>query len=165
MVNLEDLFDAAYCRLNAVFKDSQLPEAIVSFIALAHANIDSSQRMSILDSVLPKISDSTRAPSLENTKQADVSSLVRACDVPKEISKIQILSVSSVHTPVRPTKKNLSSEHLKDLRSKSKCFRCDKIRHWASGDNFPKKIKNKIYDRDNGNEASQSTRPTKNTGV
>ena len=115
MVNFEGRFDAALCRLNAVCKDSQLPESIVSFLALAHANIDSSQRMSILASVLPKSSSSSTETPLENIRYADVASLIRACDVPKELSNIESLSVSTIRTPVKPRKKHLSSEQLKVL--------------------------------------------------
>ena len=69
--NFQDLF------LNAVCKDSQLPESSASFLASDHANIDSSKRMSILASVLRKSFSSTSASSFENITYADFSSLIR----------------------------------------------------------------------------------------
>ena len=139
MINFENRFDASLSRLNAVCTDNPLPESIVAFLALAHANIDSSQRMSILSSVVSKTLDESDSSPLHKIKYSDIASLIRACDTPNELAtKHDALSANSARTSSRPnftptkTKKTLNAAQLKDLKSKSRCRRCKKIGHWAS---------------------------------
>ena len=65
MINFESRFDAALCRLNAVCKDSQLPDTIFAFLVLSHAHIDTSQRISILASLLSKDASSSSSSALQ----------------------------------------------------------------------------------------------------
>ena len=141
--NFETRFDSQVSRFNASCKGSELPPALFSFLLLANSRIDTSQRISIISSALPRetdIVDKEAKDILAMIKYDDIATVVRACDEPKKLLQTprasHVMAVTTVSSPryhrKKRQKQRLNPEQLADLKSKSICRICKKKGHWAS---------------------------------
>ena len=66
--NFESRFEAQVSKYNSLSTESQLPNALVTFMLLSNANVDSSQRVSVLAAAAPRrCSALTRPPQSRGT--------------------------------------------------------------------------------------------------
>lgn len=141
--NYEARFEAQLSRFHAHSNSCFLPDALTAFMLLANANVDTSQRISVLAASSPrdtsKDAEFTTESYLNKVHYEAIASVLRQCDRTKGDVDDNSVSANNATTPVSfprgRKKRNLTPEQLADLKSKSICRECHKKGHWASDHN------------------------------
>ncbi len=135
--NFESRFEAQVAKFNSHSESSKLPEALVAFMLLANSNVDSGQRISVLAAAAPREDEfeenATTSDFLQSVTYNSVASVLRQCDKPKgsssDVNRPLVTNAASTirKDPAAPRKKSkLTPEQLADLKSRSKCRKCQR---------------------------------------
>jgi len=127
--NFESRFQAQVAKLNSHFVDTEFPEALTAFLLLGNANIDNSQRISILAACAPTTgtfsTDNNSVEALKTVSYESVACIVRQCEKTKEVNPPK-----SIHSHgIFPGRKMTPAE-LQARKNTSKCKKCNKFGHW-----------------------------------
>jgi len=135
----EQQFEALSAKFNSHSDETKLPEALLAFMMMANANLDSNQKISVLAASTPKNSDltdtSTTTQFLSAVSYDSIASVIRQCE-PSKSSIEEALSVNAASTETRPRRRTLTPVQLADLKSKSQCRKCNDWGHWHN-DHLP----------------------------
>lgn len=137
--NLESRFNAQVTKFNAMCSSVKLSEAIISFMLLANASIDSTKRVSIL-SATSKVSstndDSNTDDYFKSVSYEKVGSVLTKCNNGKySDTSSKLLEGNAIYGGFQSKygnnsgKKKLTAEQLQDLKSRIQCHRCQKCGH------------------------------------
>ena len=170
--NFEARFNAQVSKFKASADETKLPEAPVSFMLIANADIHNSQRVSVLAATGPTIttsSSSSNAECLHSVSYEKVASVLRQCDDGSNKEQKRTLAASYAHYNSnsgskrnnRHQKQTLNPEQLQDLKSKSKCHLCNKFGHWKTDDSEDGSLKPNAKSTDTPEDASSNYKSNK----
>eukprot|EP00178_Gracilaria_changii_P016470 TRINITY_DN4728_c0_g1_i1.p1 TRINITY_DN4728_c0_g1~~TRINITY_DN4728_c0_g1_i1.p1 ORF type:complete len:805 (-),score=91.02 TRINITY_DN4728_c0_g1_i1:529-2943(-) len=168
-MNFESRFQAQISKLHAHGSAVKLFDAVTAFTLLANADIDPTQRISVLANSAPTTKDfsdtSTTDDYLKAVSYSSIASVLRQCErSPASLSRSSALSsnaanaqrFSSSHSN---TKTKLTPEQLADLKSLCQCRKCSKYGHWASDHKEDGSLKPGVpsYDAPKGKSCANKT--------
>ena len=151
--NFESRFNANLCRYNSLGSSISMSEPMAALYLLANANVDASQRVSILASAasnLPTPTESTNSTAntsvsmttdtlVSQVSYEGIASVLRQCDQPRDNrSNLQNPLLSNLAHHQRFNKyKHRNKQHFQlqsivDKKRNNPCHRCGMYGHWAN---------------------------------